>query len=116
MPPKPAKGNRRDDDPSHEPPMRGCGRGAALVCTDRPGMRVTMTDLNRKLPDPGADRDRAGLALAPGSAEFYRAQAQRLVGLADTSPFADAKQEFLDLAQCYEALAEHAAQRGMRRA
>jgi hypothetical protein len=40
---------------------------------------------------------------------FYRKQAERLLGLATSSPLEEAKAEFLELAQRYEALADHAA-------
>lgn len=44
-----------------------------------------------------------------GTANFYRQQARRLLGLATSSPFQEVKSEFLDLAQRYDALADHAA-------
>lgn len=41
----------------------------------------------------------------------YRQHASRLVGLAATSPFSETKDQFLQLAQHYEALAAHVARR-----
>ncbi len=45
---------------------------------------------------------------------FYRQEAQRLLGLAASSPLEDAKRQFLGLAQQYETLAEHASRRSSR--
>jgi len=47
--------------------------------------------------------------------EFYRNEAQRLLRLAASSTYGDAKAQFLALAQQYETLAEHAAERTRRR-
>jgi hypothetical protein len=41
----------------------------------------------------------------------YRRDASRQVGLAATSPFSDTKDQFLQLARRYEALAAHVARR-----
>ena len=54
------------------------------------------------------------LEAADGTAEFYRREAQRLLGLAASSPLDDVRRQFLGLAQQYEALAEHAARRSRR--
>jgi hypothetical protein len=49
-----------------------------------------------------------------GKIEFYRNEAQRLFRLAASAAFDDAKAQFLALAQQYETLAEHAAERARR--
>jgi hypothetical protein len=49
-----------------------------------------------------------------GKIEFYRNEAQRLFRLAAAAAFDDAKAQFLALAQQYETLAEHAAERARR--
>ena len=54
------------------------------------------------------------LAAADATAEFYRREAQRLLGLAASSPVDEVRRQFLGLAQQYEALAEHAARRSRR--
>lgn len=46
--------------------------------------------------------------------EFYRREAQRLLGLATAAQDDVAKQQFLALASQYETLAEHTAQRFRR--
>ena len=46
--------------------------------------------------------------------EYYRNEAQRLIRLAAASTVGDAKVQFLALAQQYETLAEHAAERAQR--
>lgn len=51
------------------------------------------------------------LDLVAAKVGFYRREAGRLLGLAASSPFAEAKRQFLDLAQQYEMLAEHAERR-----
>lgn len=53
--------------------------------------------------------DESDLELAGATGDHYRRQAQRLLGLASSSPFDDAKAQFLDLALHYESLAAHAA-------
>jgi hypothetical protein len=63
---------------------------------------------------PYPDEDTPLLGGADAHAEFYRREAQRLIGLAAVSPFDDAKRQFLRLAQQYETLAEHAARRATR--
>lgn len=49
--------------------------------------------------------------LVAETVDFYRREARRLLGLAASSPLAEAKRQFLDLAQQYEMLADHAERR-----
>jgi hypothetical protein len=96
-----------------------------LITTMRPWHRSSRTDR----PDGSgtSERSRYVISDVPRSraeaieqnaiaakVEFYRNEAQRLLGLAASAIAGDAKAQFLALAQQYETLAEHAAER-MRR-
>lgn len=88
---------------------------------DETGTMRSPNQIYMRTPRPswGSDAHYAenGTALLHGAdahVAFYRREAQRLIGLAAASSSADAKRQFLSLAQQYEMLAEHAARRVVR--
>ena len=46
--------------------------------------------------------------MAPPSSDVYRREAQKLYALADTFPLGQVRNEFIEIARQYEALAGHA--------